>query len=64
LRCEHDHEDFLVSERLDSRGGIAIALGLTSLLTHQDVNALWLLPLVVAFLLAASLWRATRSRRI
>ena len=41
--------------------GLAVALGLTSLLTHNGVNAWWLLPLAIAFLLADSLRRATRA---
>ena len=53
--------DFIVGDDWRVAAGLAIALGLTSLLTHNDVNAWWLLPLAVALLLAASLWRATRK---
>jgi hypothetical protein len=39
--------------------GVAVALALTPLLTHEDVNAWWLLlPATVAVVLALSLRRA------
>jgi hypothetical protein len=38
--------------------GAAVALGLASLLTHEGVDAWWLLPAAVALLLAESLRRA------
>jgi hypothetical protein len=53
--------DFIVGDDWTVAAGTAVALGLTSLLTHDGVNAWWLLPLAVAVLLAASLWRAKRS---
>jgi hypothetical protein len=53
--------DFVVGDDWTVAAGLAVAIGLTSLLTHNDVNAWWLLPIAVALLLAASLWRATRS---
>ena len=53
--------DFIVGDDWRVAAGLAIALGLTSLLTHGDVNAWWLLPIAVALLLASSLWRATRA---
>ena len=52
--------DFIVGDDWTVAAGVAVALGLTSLLTHDSVNAWWLLPHAVALLLAASLWRATR----
>lgn len=52
--------DFVVGDDWLIAAGIAAALGLTKLLTADDVNAWWLLPLAVVALLAASLWRATR----
>ena len=52
--------DFIVGDDWRVAAGLAIALGLTSLLTHGGVNAWWLLPIAVALLLASSLWRATR----
>jgi hypothetical protein len=53
--------DFIVGDDWSVAAGVAIALGLTSLLTHNGVNAWWLLPLAIAFLLAGSLRRATRA---
>ena len=38
-----------------------MSIGLTALLAHKDVDAWWLLPVAVAFLLAESLRRAVRS---
>ena len=52
--------DFIVGDDWRVATGLAVALALTSLLTHHDVNAWWLLPLAVSLLLAGSLWRATR----
>ena len=52
--------DFIVGDDWRVAAGLALALGLTSLLTHNGVNAWWLLPLAVAVLLAGSLWRETR----
>ena len=53
--------DFIVGDDWRVAAGLAIALGLTSLLTHGGVNAWWLLPVAVALLLAGSLRRATRT---
>jgi hypothetical protein len=54
--------DFIVGDDWLVAAGLGLALGLTSLLTHNGVNAWWLLPLAIAFLLAGSLRRATRER--
>ena len=53
--------DFVVGDDWTVVAGLAVALGLTALLTHDDVNAWWLLPVAVASLLAASLWPASRQ---
>ena len=53
--------DFVVGDDWTVAAGIAVALGLTSLLTHRDVNTWWLLPLAVALLLVLSLWRSLRT---
>jgi hypothetical protein len=53
--------DFVVGDDWTVVAGLAVALGLTALLTHDDVNAWWLLPVAVASLLAASLWWASRQ---
>jgi hypothetical protein len=52
--------DFIVGDDWRVASGLALALGLTSLLTHSDVNAWWLLPLAVGALLAGSVWRGAR----
>jgi hypothetical protein len=52
--------NFIVGDDWRVAAGLAVALGLTSLLTHQGVNAWWLLPVAIALLLAGSLWRETR----
>ena len=53
--------NFIVGDDWRVAAGVAVALGLTSLLTHSGVNAWWLLPVAVAGLLAASVRRAARS---
>ena len=52
--------NFVVGDDWRVAAGVAAALGLTYLLTQEDVNAWWLLPACVALLLAASLRRAVR----
>jgi hypothetical protein len=53
--------NFIVGDDWRVAAGVAVALGLTSLLTHSGVNAWWLLPVAVAGLLAGSILRAARS---
>ena len=50
--------DFIVGDDWRVAAGVALTLGLTSLLTHAGVNAWWLLPTGVALVLAESLRRA------
>ncbi len=50
--------DFIVGDDWHVAAGVALALGLTKLLTAEGVNVWWLLPAAVAFLLAVSVWRA------
>jgi hypothetical protein len=52
--------NFIVGDDWRVAAGVAVALGLTSVLTHNGVNAWWLLPAAVALLLADSLRRAAR----
>ncbi len=56
--------DFIVGDDWRVAAGIALAIGLTSLLTHTGVNAWWLLPVAVAFLLAGAVWRPRKSRGV
>jgi hypothetical protein len=50
--------NFIVGDDWRVAAGVAVALGLTSLLTHRGINAWWLLPLAIALLLAGSVRRA------
>jgi hypothetical protein len=53
--------DFVVGDDWRVAAGIAVALGVTKLLTSYGANVWWLLPAAVALLLAASLRRAVRG---
>jgi hypothetical protein len=50
--------NFVVGDDWRLAAGVALALAVTALLAHDGVNAWWLLPVAVAFLLALSLRRA------
>jgi hypothetical protein len=50
--------DFVVGDDWRVAAGVAVALGLTSLLAHEGVDAWWLLPTAVALVLASSFRRA------
>jgi hypothetical protein len=50
--------NFVVGDDWRVAAGVAVALGLTALLTDNGVNAWWLLPASVALVLAESLRRA------
>jgi hypothetical protein len=54
--------NFIVGDDWRVAAGVAVALGVTYLLTHIGVNAWWLLPAGVALVLTESLRRAVRSR--
>ena len=53
--------DFVVGDDWLVAATVAVGLGLTGLLTALGVDAWWLLPVVVALALAASVLRATRT---
>ena len=53
--------EFVVGDDWRVAAGLALALGLTSLLTHNGINAWWLLPLAVALVLGGSLRRVTSA---
>ena len=52
--------NFIVGDDWRVAAGLAVALGLTAILTHSGVNAWWLTPPAVGALLAGSVWRASR----
>jgi hypothetical protein len=53
--------NFVVGDDWRVAAGLAGVLSLTWLLTSNDVNAWWLLPLAVAFLLVGSVLRESRG---
>jgi hypothetical protein len=55
--------DFVVGDDWSIAVGVAAAIGVSALLVNAGVNAFWLVPLAVAGLLAASLWRASGHER-
>jgi hypothetical protein len=54
--------NFIVGDDWHVAAGVAVALGVTYLLTHNGVNAWWLLPASVALVLTESLRRTVRLR--
>jgi hypothetical protein len=50
--------NFIVGDDWRVAAGIAAALGFTAILTHEGVNAWWLLPPALTTVLVGSLWRA------
>jgi hypothetical protein len=55
--------DFAVGEDPLAFLAVVAALGATALLAHGGVDVWWLLPLAVAAVLAATVWRASRPPR-
>jgi hypothetical protein len=55
--------DFVVGDDWRIALYVVLALALTGALVHSGVNAWWLVPVVVAVVLALSVWRMTRGRR-
>jgi hypothetical protein len=55
--------DFVVGDDWRVAAGVAVALGLTSVLTHAGVDAWWLVPVAIALVLAESLRRGSRAVR-
>jgi hypothetical protein len=50
--------NFIVGDDWRVAAGVSVALALTTALTHEGVNAWWLLPAAGAVVLALSLRRA------
>lgn len=55
--------DFVVGEDWRVAVGIAVAIGLSALIAHAGASAWWVLPLLVAGILALSIRRAVRVER-
>ena len=53
--------DFIIGDDWRVAAGIAVALALTKLLTSHGTNAWWLLPVAVAVLLVATVWRGAKA---
>ena len=53
--------NFIVGDDWRVAAGVALALGLTAILTHTGVNAWWLFPAAVALVLGLSVRRAARE---
>jgi membrane protein implicated in regulation of membrane protease activity len=53
--------EFIVGDDWLVAAGVVVALGVTWVLSHNDVPAWWLMPVAVLALLLTSLWRATRE---
>jgi hypothetical protein len=54
--------NFIVGDDWRVAAGVAVALGATSLLTQDGIDAWWLLPGGVALVLTGSLRRAVRQQ--
>jgi hypothetical protein len=54
--------EFIVGDDWTIAAAIVAALIVTNVLVRAHVESWWLLPLIVIVFLAASLWRAVRSR--
>ena len=53
--------DFVVGDDWRIAAGVVVALALTALVAGTTVAAWWILPVAVAVLLAASVWRGVRG---
>jgi len=54
--------DLVVGDDWAIAAGVVVALALSALLARRGLDAWWLMPAAVVVLLAASLWRETRTR--
>jgi hypothetical protein len=54
---------FIVGDDWRVAAGVVLGLGITAAMVHgPDVQAWWLLPIMVVSMLTLSLWLATRQR--
>lgn len=54
--------DFVIGDDWTVAAAVAAGLAVTYALSRTAVNPWWLIPVLLAFLLPFSLWRATRKR--
>ncbi len=54
--------DFIVGDDWTVAAVVVVALALTALLAHNAIAAWWLMPLAVALVLSASLWRVASKK--
>jgi hypothetical protein len=54
--------DFVVGDDWRIAVGVVAALALTAIVAGAGATAWWIMPVVVAGLLGASVWRAARQR--
>ena len=54
--------NFIVGDDWHVAAAVAVALGVTYVLTHNGINAWWLLPVGVALVLSESVRRAVHPR--
>jgi hypothetical protein len=52
--------DFVVGDDWRTAVGVVLALGLTAVAAGAGVTAWWIVPVAIAGLLVASLWRAAQ----
>jgi hypothetical protein len=55
--------DFVVGDDWRLALGVVVGLGLTALVAGLGVTAWWLLPALVAAMLAGSVWQGSRAGR-
>jgi hypothetical protein len=55
--------DFVVGDDWRIAVGVVAALAITYAVSTTGINAWWVLPVAVAVVLPASLWRVTRRTR-
>lgn len=55
--------DFVIGDDWRIAAGVAVALGVTLVLSDSGASVWWLLPLVVLVMLSVSVWGVARSRR-
>jgi hypothetical protein len=55
--------EFVIGDDWRIAAGVAVALGVTALVTDTPLAAWWILPVAVLGLLALSVWHAAAPRR-